>query len=136
LIARRPVADIREVALAEHVPLHAEIAAGLPRSFDETHLQHDLLRLQHTDRIDDVRAELLGDQNRLVHGRAVGRGAGEHDAAVDRRHFQTGVRETAAYLGLQLRGVEHDLDVEYTDQLFAFGIGRHARRAVLLAQDR
>ena len=60
----------------------------------------------------------------------------QHDAAVDRRHPQTGVGEAAADLGLQQRGVVHHLDVEHADQLLAFGIGGHPRRAVLLAEDR
>src|SRR6202035_1902975 len=53
-------ADIGENPVAEHVPLHAELTAGLPRRFDETHFQHDLLRLRHLNGIDDVRRELLG----------------------------------------------------------------------------
>ena len=87
--AQRPgvalVADIGERVLAEHVPLHAELAAGLAGRLDEAHLQHDLLRLQHLDGVDHVRPELLGDRHRLVDGRCVGRGARQHDAAVDRR---------------------------------------------------
>ena len=67
---------------------------------------------------------------------AVGRGAGEHDAAVDRRDPQLGMREAAADLGLQQRGVVDHLDVEHADQLLAFGIDRHAGGAVLLAEDR
>ena len=86
--------------------------------------------------IDDVRAELLGDHHRLVDGRAVRRGAGEHDAAVDRRHPEPGIRKAARISVLHQRGVVHHLDVEHADQLLAFGIGRHARRAVLLAEDR
>ena len=39
-------------------------------------------------------------------------------------------------LMLQQRGVVHHLDVEHADQLLAFGIGRHAGGAVLLAEDR
>ncbi len=50
VIGSRPagvrVADIGERVLAEHVPLHAELAAGLARRLDEAHFQHDLLRLQ------------------------------------------------------------------------------------------
>ena len=46
------------------------------------------------------------------------------------------LREPATNLGLQQRGVVSHLDVEHADQLLAFGIGRHARGSVLLAQDR
>ena len=74
--------------------------------------------------------------HRLVDGRAVGRGAGQHDAAVDRGDPEPRVREAAAELGLQQRGVVDHLDVEHADQLLAFAIDRHARGAVLLAEDR
>ena len=49
---------------------------------------------------------------------------------------EPGVREAAPDLGLQQRGVVDHLDVEHADQLLAFGIDRHARGAVLLAEDR
>ena len=68
----------------QHVPLHAEFAAGAARGFDEANFEHDLLRRRDLNRIDDVRPELLGDGQRAVEHDGVGRGARQHDAAVDR----------------------------------------------------
>ena len=129
-------ADVAVELLAERVPLHAELAAGLAGGLDEAHLQHDLLRRQHLDRVDDVGPELPGDRHRAVERHRVRRRAGEHDAAVDRSHAQLGVGEALADLVLQQRSVVDHLDVEHADQLLAFGIDRHARGAVLLAEDR
>jgi hypothetical protein len=63
--------DIGQRILAEAVPLHAELAAGLARGFDEAHFEHDLLRLQHLHGVDDIRRELSGDDHRLVQGRRI-----------------------------------------------------------------
>ena len=74
--------------------------------------------------------------HRAVERRPVGRGARQHDAAVDRADPQIGVRKALPDLGLDQRGVVHHLDVEHADQLLALGIDRDARGAVLLAEDR
>ena len=60
------IADIRQHVAAEYIPLHAELLAGRPRRFDKTHFQHDLLRLRHFHRVDDVRRELPRNSHRLV----------------------------------------------------------------------
>jgi hypothetical protein len=39
--------DIRRHLAVEYIPLHAELAACLPRNLDEAHLEHHLLRLQY-----------------------------------------------------------------------------------------
>ena len=60
-LARLPMLASR--AAAEHVPLHAELAAGLARGLDEAHLQHDLLRRHHLDRVDDLGPNCLRDRS-------------------------------------------------------------------------
>ena len=50
----------------KQVPLKAELAARLPRGFDEPHLQHDLLRLHDLDGVDDIWHELAGDGHHFV----------------------------------------------------------------------
>src|SRR5476649_1839925 len=60
------------IVIGEYVPLHAQFAARLARGLNKTDLKHDLLGLEHTDRIDDIRPELFGDRHRLVDGRAIG----------------------------------------------------------------
>ena len=66
LAGRLARADIGGHAAVEHVPLHAELAAGLARGLDEADLQHDLLRRGDDDRVDDLRRELARDGHRAV----------------------------------------------------------------------
>ena len=121
---------------AAHVPLDAELAAGLARGLDEADLEHDLLRLVDADRIDDLGAELaaiITALSSVTPSGAVPVSMMRPLTAVTR---MLGVREAALELVLQQRGVVGDLDVEHADQLLAFAIERHARGAELLAEDR
>ena len=120
----------------QHVPLHAQLAAGLARGLDEAHLEHHLLRLRDLDRIDDLRAELARHGEGLVEHDAVRHGAGQKNAAVDRRHVQPVVREAAGQLGAQRRCVVRHLDVEHADQLLVLAVDRHPGGSELLAEDR
>src|SRR5581483_10211175 len=122
--------------IAETIPLHAELAAGVARQFDEAHFQHDLLRRHHRHRIDDLRPELAGDGDRLVEGGGIGHLARQHDAAVDRGGAQPRAGEAARELVGQPRDVVGHLDVEDANQPLALGVDRDAGGADLLAEDR
>ena len=76
--------DDRLGFVIEHVPLHAQLAAGLTGGFDEARLEHHLLRLRDHHRIDDVGRELAGDCHGAVQRCSIRRGAGQHHASVDR----------------------------------------------------
>src|SRR5439155_19714021 len=73
-------ADIRGPFVVEYVPLNAQLASCRARCLYEAHLQHDLLRLAHLDRIDDFGRELFCDRHGFVERYGVGRRAREHDA--------------------------------------------------------
>ncbi len=120
----------------QHVPLHAELAPGLPRRLDEAHLEHDLLRLRNRDRVDHVGSELLRHRQRAIEHDAVGRPARQQDAAVDRRHAELGGGKPARQLTGERGDVVGNLDVEDADQLLALAVHRHPRGADLLAEDR
>ena len=68
---------------------------ALRDGLDEPHLEHHLLRLRHLHRVDDLRAELLRDGDGLVDRDGVGRGARQHDPAVDGRHPEAGTWKPA-----------------------------------------
>ncbi len=66
---------------------------------------------------------------------ASGRGAAEHDAAVDRRHLDAAAGE-ARDLRRQPRNVVGHFDVENADRLLVLAVDRDARGADLLAENR
>ena len=134
LRGRQAGAGIGQHGIAERIPLHAEVAAGVAVDFDEAHFQLDLLRLHDLDGVDRIRAELARDLHRLVERGGIGRGAAQKDAAVDRRDFDAAAGEVTD-LRRQPRNVVGHFDVENADRLVIGVVDGDARGADLLAED-
>ena len=131
------IADIGERRVAEIVPLHAKLAAGLTIDFDEAHLQHHLLLLHHLYGVDDavrIGRKLPRHHHGLVERGGIRHGTGQHDAAVDRRHLDAAVGELRD-LRCEKRNVVGHFNVENADRLLVGAIHRDARRADLLAEN-